>query len=54
VKIIIPEVLKFLIPRDLSLEAFGYGRPFYAVTVIAAVLAGERVEINASSLLFVC
>ena len=47
VKIVILRDPRSLIPRTLSLEAFGHGRSLFAVIVIDTALAAEMVEVNA-------
>ena len=47
VKIVILKDPRFLIPRNFSLEAFGYGRSLYVVVAIDTVMAAEMAEVNA-------
>ncbi len=47
VKIVILRDPRSLIPRTLSLEAFGHGRYLFAVIVIDTALAAEMAEVNA-------
>ena len=47
VKIVILRDPRSLIPRNLSLEAFGHGRSLYAAIVIDTALAAEMAEVNA-------
>ena len=47
VKIVILRDPRSLIPRTLSLEAFGHGRDLFAAIVSGTALAAEMAEVNA-------